>query len=277
MGDLIIPLRDKENNLRTLQIVNPTFKSFMKDGKKHESFTIVGAESVGMSALNDDLEKPIFIAEGYATASAVAEMVQMPVVAAFDAGNLRNVAKVMRDQYPDRMILFVADNDHASQARGKKSMNVGITAAYSAALDIGGGVIYPEFQEEERDFSDWDDYKRVHGNKKAKKDFLSKMRVAEIEARIAVERFQMLANIQDQYAVDDPTTSLDDRYVNDERYAANQLRQRAAALNRRNINSNDKTMISRVRSRLSQDKEQRLSQKPSTILYRAKNSQEMEL
>ncbi|GAA4664351.1 hypothetical protein [Bartonella pachyuromydis] len=54
-GDLIITLWDKDNNLSTLQMINPTFKSFMKDGKKHECFTIVGSNNVGISALNNDL------------------------------------------------------------------------------------------------------------------------------------------------------------------------------------------------------------------------------
>ncbi|UTO27660.1 zincin-like metallopeptidase domain-containing protein [Bartonella harrusi] len=279
-GDLIIPLRDEDNNLSTLQTVNPTFKSFMKDGKKHECFTIVGSDSIGIDALNSDLEKPILIAEGYATASAVAQITHMPVVAAFDSGNLKNVARVMREKYPSRIILLVADNDHVAQEKllpnGKKGINVGITAAYNAAVDIGGGVVYPEFQKEEKDFSDWDDYKRVHGSDKARNDFISKMKIAEIQARVMAERLQTLANIQDQFAIDDPTTALDDQYVYDERDAANQLRQRAAILNGRNINSNDIAMISRVRSHLFQDREQRLSQKPNTASYREKKDQEIE-
>ncbi|EJF76253.1 hypothetical protein [Bartonella alsatica] len=44
----------------------------MKDGEKHECFTIVGSDNVGISAFNNDLEKPILIAERYATAFAVA-------------------------------------------------------------------------------------------------------------------------------------------------------------------------------------------------------------
>ncbi|WP_244427532.1 toprim domain-containing protein [Bartonella vinsonii] len=280
-GDLIIPLWDKDNNLSTLQMVNPTFKSFMKDGKKHECFTIVGSNNVGISALNNDLENPILIAEGYATASAVAQITHMPVVAAFDSGNLKNVGRVIRDKYPDRIILFVADNDHATQEKllsnGKKGTNVGITAAYNAAVDVGGGVVYPEFKKEEKDFSDWDDYKRIHGNDKARSDFTSKMKIAEIEARVMSDRLQTLANMQDQFAIDDPTTALDDQYVYEERDAANQLRQRAATLNGRNINLSDKAMISRVRSHILQDREQKLSQNPNTASYRERKNQENEI
>ncbi|WP_208438665.1 zincin-like metallopeptidase domain-containing protein [Bartonella grahamii] len=279
-GDLIIPIWDKDNNLSTLQTVNPTFKSFMKDGKKHECFTIVGSNNVGISALNNDLENPILIAEGYATAFSVAQMTHMPVVAAFDSGNLKNVGRVMRDKYPDRVILFIADNDHASQEKllsnGKKGTNVGITAAYNAAADVGGGVVYPEFQKEENEFSDWDDYKRIHGSDKARNDFTSKMKIAEIEARVMSERLQTLANMQDQFAIDDPTTALDDQYVYEEREAANQLRQRATTLNGRNINSSDKAMISRVRSHILQDREQKLSQNPNAASYRERKNREIE-
>ncbi|WP_208441905.1 zincin-like metallopeptidase domain-containing protein [Bartonella raoultii] len=280
-GDLIIPLWDKDNNLSTLQMVNPTFKSFMKDGKKHECFTIVGSNNVEISAFNNDLENPILIAEGYATASAVAQITHMPVVAAFDSGNLKSVGRVMRDKYPDRVILFVADNDHATQEKllsnGKKGTNVGITAAYNAAADVGGGVVYPEFKKEEKDFSDWDDYKRIHGSDKARNAFTSKMKIAEIEARVMAERLQTLANMQDQFAIDDPTTALDDQYVYEERDAANQLRQRAATLNGRNINLGDKAMISRVRSHILQDREQKLSQNPNTASYRERKNQENEI
>ncbi|WP_375609669.1 MULTISPECIES: toprim domain-containing protein [unclassified Bartonella] len=279
-GDLIIPIWDKDNNLSTLQTVNPTFKSFMKDGKKHECFTIVGSNNVGISALNNDLENPILIAEGYATAFSVAQMTHMPVVAAFDSGNLKNVGRVMRDKYPDRVILFIADNDHASQEKllsnGKKGTNVGITAAYNAAADVGGGVVYPEFQKEENEFSDWDDYKRIHGSDKARNDFTSKMKIAEIEARVMSERLQTLANMQDQFAIDDPTTALDDQYVYEEREAANQLRQRATILNGRNINSSDKAMISRVRSHILQDREQKLSQNLNAASYRERKNREIE-
>ncbi|EJF82643.1 zincin-like metallopeptidase domain-containing protein [Bartonella rattimassiliensis] len=279
-GDLIIPLRDKNNHLSTLQMVNPTFKSFMKDGKKHECFTVVGSSGAGLSTLNNDLEKPILIAEGYATASAVVQMTHMPVVAAFDSGNLKNVANVMREKYPDRIILIVADNDHATQEKllsnGKKGTNVGITKAYNAAVDVGGGVIYPEFKKEEKNFSDWDDYKRVYGSDKARETFMSKMKIAEIEARVMVERLQTLANVQDQFAIDDPTTALDDQYVYEEREAANQLRQRANTLNGHNINSNDRAMISRVRSHLLQSKEQKISQNPNTMSYRERKNHEIE-
>ncbi|EJF76254.1 hypothetical protein [Bartonella alsatica] len=136
-------------------------------------------------------------------------MTHVSIVVAFDSGNLKNVARVMREKYPNRIILFVADNDHVAQEKlllnGKKGINVGIKAAYNAAADIGGGVIYPEFKREEKDFSDWDDYKRVHGSDKARNDFLSKMKITKIEARVLADRLQTLANIQDQYVVDDPT------------------------------------------------------------------------
>ena len=55
----------------------------------------------------------ICIAEGFATAASIYESTAYATAAAFDAGNLKQVALELRKKFPDVRLIVCADNDSA--------------------------------------------------------------------------------------------------------------------------------------------------------------------
>lgn len=82
----------------------------------------------------------VLIAEGWATAAALHEATQAPVVVARNADNLDAVARRLRQCLPDSVTITVAaDNDRFTDG------NPGMTKARLAALAISGKVLVPTF------------------------------------------------------------------------------------------------------------------------------------
>jgi len=81
----------------------------------------------------------VLLCEGYATGASLHEATQLPVAVAFDAGNLRHVARALRKANPRARILICADDDFASDG------NPGTTAASAAALECSGAWVAPRF------------------------------------------------------------------------------------------------------------------------------------
>jgi phage/plasmid primase-like uncharacterized protein len=95
----------------------------------------------------------LVIAEGVATALSGREAIEQlhPVFIAFDCYNLVPAAKILRAQYPSSPILFVADDDFATDG------NPGATMAAKAAAAVGQArVVKPSFGELERGEKDTD-------------------------------------------------------------------------------------------------------------------------
>lgn len=176
-GDLLIPGRDQEGVMWTLQTVNPNFKGFMKGSRKHGLCTVAGDKPHHL-ALG---ATPLILAEGYATGDTVSRLTGRPVVVAFDSGNLDPVVKELREHWPDRTILIAADNDHAAEK------NVGAQKAREVAQKYGAGVMLPPFAQGEKG-SDWNDYARIHGDEAAKKKIEQQMARAKIEAVFSKEK-----------------------------------------------------------------------------------------
>ena len=105
----------------------------------------------------------IVIAEGYATAASLFEATGVPVVVAFNAGNLLPVARAIRAKYPAAEITIAGDNDQWTVVRGKP-VNVGMVRARAAADAVGGRVAMPEFSHDDPEKpTDWNDYFARHG------------------------------------------------------------------------------------------------------------------
>jgi putative DNA primase/helicase len=51
------------------------------------------------------------IAEGYATAATLSQILRFATVAAFDSGNLVSVAKALHEKYPEKQIVIAGDDD----------------------------------------------------------------------------------------------------------------------------------------------------------------------
>ena len=181
-GDLLVPGRDADGKLWTLQSINPYFKSLMKGGKKHGMSTVAGTDNPKRVL---EGSAPLIVAEGYATADTVSRLLGQPVIVAFDSGNFEAVTQELRKQFPDRSILIAADNDHEAPTKmdqfGNPMPNVGLVKANEAAIKYGCGVMIPPFEQGDKG-SDWNDLAAIKGDAVAKRIIGDSMIRAKLEA-----------------------------------------------------------------------------------------------
>jgi putative DNA primase/helicase len=141
-GCLVVPLRDLNGELFTLEFISPEGgKTYLSGGSKTGCYFAIG-EPAGT----------ICIAEGFATAASIHEATGLAVVAAMDAGNLKPVALALRSKFPDVKLILCADDDC------KTPGNPGMTKAREAALAVNGLLTVPDFgtdrPEGAKDFND---------------------------------------------------------------------------------------------------------------------------
>lgn len=147
-GALLVPLRDIEGTLHSLQaIARNGSKWFLPGGRIKGTFYRIGGESKGATV----------ICEGLATGATIHEQTGLRVLCAMNAGNLRAVAKAMRQERPNERIMIAADNDHATPG------NPGMTKATESAQAVGGIVVVPPFPELVAGCSDFNDLAQHHG------------------------------------------------------------------------------------------------------------------
>lgn len=217
-GDLLIPGRDMDGKMWTLQSVNPYFKSLMKGGRKHGLFSVAGADAEGKSieGVLKSANKSLVIAEGYATADTVSRLTGQPVIVAFDSGNINAVAGGLRERFPNTPMVIAADNDHDAPNRklpnGQPGVNVGMVKAKEAAERHGAGVAAPSFGKGDKG-TDWNDVEKSRGENDARKMLAEQMATAKRDAAVNAERITTLARQKDMEARNDPTTSADDAHV----------------------------------------------------------------
>ncbi len=153
-----IPLQNVAGEIRSMAYIQEDgTKRYAKNSEKEGNFHIVG----GMESLKK--APAIIIAEGYSTAATITEAVGMPVVAAFDAGNLMHVAKALHNAMPDKPIVIAADDDRKQVA--EKGRNPGKNYAQEAAKEVNGTVVLPRFgANASKSLSDFNDLAREHGD-----------------------------------------------------------------------------------------------------------------
>lgn len=151
-----IPATDIDGKVWSIQYIGDDgTKNFAKDSRKEGCFHVIG----GLEKLANS--PVIVIAEGYATAATIKEATDLPaVVSAFDAGNLKSVAKAIHEKYPHTPIMMAADDDkHLEQLKG---VNPGKEKACEAADAVNGFIVLPTFAPGEqslnpKQFSDFND------------------------------------------------------------------------------------------------------------------------
>ena len=142
---LMIPLMDTEGKLWSYQRIYPDNrvqdKIFLKNGRVTGLFHTIGEPTPTR-----------IIAEGYATAASLHESTGHCVHVAFNCHNSIPVAKAIREKYSDADVIIAADDDHMT------SGNPGLSKAKEAAIEIGVGLVVPDFGENrgsnETDFND---------------------------------------------------------------------------------------------------------------------------
>ncbi len=146
-GHLVVPLR-LGGMIFNLQTIAPDgTKLFLKGGRKSGCYLSIGTRP----------DTCLILCEGYATGASLHEALQLPVAVCFDAGNLVQVAPIIRRQFPRCNLILAADNDSQTPC------NPGVTYATKAAAASAGSVIYPTFDSRCPDGSDWNDYANAYG------------------------------------------------------------------------------------------------------------------
>nr|WP_067297088.1 LPD7 domain-containing protein [Marinobacterium profundum] len=151
-GRLVLPLRNENDEIRTLQRIDATgFKSLKKNGQKSGNYFVVGDRDIQNG-------EPVLYAEGYSTSASIAEATGRPVVMTVDAGNLPRVAEKLKEKYPDSPHFILGDDDRDKIVNGKE-VNKGREKAEEAAELTNGVFRVPEFNEQEQqagltDFND---------------------------------------------------------------------------------------------------------------------------
>jgi antirestriction protein ArdC/phage/plasmid primase-like uncharacterized protein len=146
-GDLLLTAQDVNGEIRSVQTIQENgIKRFTAGGVKQDMFHVVGGQ--GLDALKK--APAIVIGEGYATADTLSQTLGYATVAAFDSGNLPNVAKQLREIFPDKPFVIAADNDvHLELTEGK---NPGKEKALAAAKAVAGAAIFPIFAPDEQSY-----------------------------------------------------------------------------------------------------------------------------
>lgn len=157
---LLVPAQDINGKLWSVQTIDESGnKRFQKNARKTGLMHIIDPQNkIG------DKAAMIFVSEGYATSATAHDATKQPAVVAFDASNLKPVAEALRKKYPNAQIIIAADNDH--KLENKPSGNIGKIKGFEAAQAVGGYMVAPGFDDEQKTkgLSDWNDLGNDMGN-----------------------------------------------------------------------------------------------------------------
>jgi len=145
-NNLLVPVLDDSGGLVNLQ-------SIKADGYK---LFKAGARVKGCAFLIGSLtsQTMILVCEGYATGCSLHEATGLPVIVAFNAGNLLDVCTSLKRREPKSKIILCADNDHQTEV--KSGHNTGIDKAKVIHEKLNLQIVWPTFDSENlgSDFND---------------------------------------------------------------------------------------------------------------------------
>ncbi len=127
---LIIPIYhdfgDHEGNAVSIQYISP-----VGEKRFHPDCSIIGCFHPIGNLTDTDL---LYVVEGYATGITVFEATGVPVVVAFNSGNIKAVCARLKTHFPKTRIVIAADNDIKSEK--KTGHNSGKESAMEAVKDL---------------------------------------------------------------------------------------------------------------------------------------------
>ncbi|MCB1796978.1 MAG: toprim domain-containing protein, partial [Candidatus Competibacteraceae bacterium] len=128
---LLVPVRDGDGTLRSLEFLNP------EGGKKYLKG---GAVTGGRHWLGDPRgARMLLICEGYATGASLHQACGLPVAVAFSRGNVFPVTKDLHHRFPGVALVIAGDDDRYTPG------NPGRRDAEEAARWVAGTAIFPDF------------------------------------------------------------------------------------------------------------------------------------
>lgn len=141
-GYLMVPIHTPDGALVSLQIITEEgSKTFLTGTPKKGNLFLIEGQVPG----------PVLVCEGYATGASLHAATGLAVAVAFDAGNLGEVCRGLRERLPAGTPLIIcADDDRGGE------VNTGQAKASLAAFDVGAYMVSPRFPEgdEGTDFND---------------------------------------------------------------------------------------------------------------------------
>ena len=153
-SELLVPVHSDAGELISVQRILPNGRKLFVE------HTSVAGGSFVIGGLDGASE--IIIGEGYATCATLHEATALPVIVAFNAGNLGPVAQQIRERFPNTKIIIAVDDDHETFL--DKGVNPGVRAAEKAARAVGGALAKPVFDRAANEAgSDWNDYAELRG------------------------------------------------------------------------------------------------------------------
>ncbi|MBF0629284.1 MAG: DUF3987 domain-containing protein [Magnetococcales bacterium] len=166
-GAVVVPLQSDGGKLQTLQFISPNGeKRFLPGHPKKGAFHVIGV-----------VTEILVIAEGYATAATIHQATGYQTFSAIDAGNLWEVATVIRKQNPHHTIVMAADDDVFVVG------NPGRSKAEEAARSAQGFLALPDFGgNRPNGMTDFNDLARLHGLEAVKKGISGAQRISSTGA-----------------------------------------------------------------------------------------------
>ena len=149
-GDMLVVPVTSDGTMTSLQFIS-------RDGTKR--FLRNGVVKGGSYMLGDLTKATtILICEGFATGASLHEATDLPVIVAFNAGNLVPVARALRETHSRLTLLVCADDDVATEG------NPGLSNATEAAEAADGRLIVPDFGSDRPDgVTDFNDLANLCG------------------------------------------------------------------------------------------------------------------
>ena len=171
---LLVPIMDRRGKITSLQAIFPEpapkiarDKDFISGGKKRGGFFIIGNPPPAGGI--------VCICEGYATAATIHELTGWCCVVAFDAYNIGEVARSMKDAMPACSFVVAADNDQWTMTPVE---NPGVHYAKRAAAEINARLVVPQFASLDGRPTDFNDLANREGDEVAQAQLLPSTQVS---------------------------------------------------------------------------------------------------
>lgn len=140
-GTLLVPCFNENDKLVNLERIY-----FDKKENKYQKRPLIGGQRNGVYCLVGELNQHnlILLAEGASTAFTVYEATGYPTAITFNCNNLVNVAKILREKFPNTKLLIIADDDRWHDK--PELRHAGLKEAKKACSSIRNiGYLLPDF------------------------------------------------------------------------------------------------------------------------------------
>jgi putative DNA primase/helicase len=149
---LVVPIK-KDGNLSSVELIDGSGRKTALKGRETKAG---GYWATGKLSDDAGKELTLLIGEGVATVLSVSEATGHPAVAALSSGNLLAVAKAMREQFPNAVLVILAD---LVKATGQPDPH-----AIEAAKQTRARLAIPDFgSDREPDHTDFNDLAALRG------------------------------------------------------------------------------------------------------------------